>query len=487
MLKDCSVVRQEVRSMRDQVSISMADAREWAESEFQSAQLGDARRTRRLIGMAASFAAHPNASIPQACGGWAQTMGAYRFFAKEELSMKQVLQAHREKTLERCAESAVVLIVQDTTSLNYGSHACTEHLGPIGNTAQKAHGLLLHTSLAVSVTGIPLGVLAAQSWARDPKTFGCNHRRNARSIQEKESCKWLDGFRATQSLALEHPQTRWVHVADREADLYDLFTLASGAADPARATGVLVRVAHNRQLHDSNRRLVEHLRRQPVAGEVEITVPRRDGKPGRKAGLQVRYACVKLGPPQLKSEQAPLTLWVVEAQERRARGGAKRICWRLLTNVEVKNIDDALERLRWYAARWTVEVFHYILKSGCRVEALQLQSRHRLELALAIEMVVAWRVHWLTRVGREQTDQSADVLLSPAEWQVLVRKFGDEQSSLHTPPTLGQAMRWIGRLGGHLGRKNDGPPGVKTLWRGFQRLHDLAEAWSLSKETPTCV
>jgi len=198
------------------------------------------------------------------------------------------------------------------------------------------------------------------------------------------------------------------------------------------------------------------------------------------AQLELRFAPVELRPPQRKPQLAPIRLWAIMATERDQ--GASALRWLLLTTVEVTDLESAAEKLRWYALRWQIEVFHRTLKSGCRMEDRQLRDADRLEACLAIDMVVAWRIVHLTKLGRETPEVACTVYFEDIEWKALVGFVHRNPIPPSKPPSLREAIRMVAGLGGFLGRKGDGEPGSQTLWRGLQRLDDIAEAWHLSSQ-----
>jgi hypothetical protein len=455
---------------------SPADAG-WATHEFALAPLPDQRLVSRLIIMATDFALQPTASIPQACGSWAKTKAAYRFFDHAGIAPDDLLRSHTQATVQRATAHPLVLCVQDTTSLNYSTHPQTQGLGPIGNNRDKTIGLFLHSTLALTPTGQPLGLLHAQSWARSTATFGrSSHARNRTPRDQKESQKWLESFTACQTVAAQCPDTTLVNVGDREGDLYDLF-VAQAAAAAAACVHLLVRAQHDRQVAHPQKSLWDFLAAQRVAGRLKIQVPRKNGQPGRLATLAIRYAPVTLCAPDLKSDQPPLTLWAVEARETRPPKGATPICWRLLTTLPVTSFAAAVEKVRWYAQRWQIEVLHKVLKSGCQVEQRQLETAARLQRVVRMDLIVAWRVLALCKAGRETPDGLASDWLSTAEWRALNAYMLEEVKPPRRAPTVRQAVRWIAQLGGFLGRRRDGEPGPMVVWRGLQQLRAITAAW----------
>ena len=451
--------------------------------EFTHAELGDQRLTKRLSRLADAFAHQPQVSIPKATGDWGQACAAYRLLDNDKIQFPDVLAPHQARTLQRASAVPLALAVNDTTSLNYGERSATTGLGPLSTSADQHFGLWLHSLVVFSPEGTPLGVLEAQCWARDPVNFGSRHQRHHKPIEQKESGKWLRSFQALQRAATQTPQTRWVFVADREADLYELFALAQQVP---QGPALLVRARHDRRLDHGERKLFHYLAQAPLAGRVRIQVPRRPGQRARTATLEVRFCAVRLPPPTPTANQPVLTLWTVEARESHPRKGVAPIHWRLLTTLPVHTLAEAIKKLHWYCVRWGIEVFHKVLKSGCGVEEAQLQTAARLQRYLAIKLVVAWRVMALTKLGRERPEMALSEILEEMEWRALQAiGYGGRKRS-RAVPTLGDGVRWLGRLGGHLGRRGDGAPGPLSLAHGLERLHYIIVGWKLAHGTKKC-
>jgi len=439
-------------------------------TELSHASLGDQRLSKRLGQLVKAFAHQPRASIPTATGDWGQACAAYRFLDNPNVHPHELLAPHTARTLQRATSVALALAVNDTTTLNYSHRPATTGLGPIGNNADKTLGLHLHTLLAFTPQRQPLGVLDAQCWARDPATFGVTRQRNRRPVAAKESAKWLRSYQALQAHAAQTPATRWVFVADREADLYELFEQAH--ATP-QSPAVLVRMQHDRGLDQREHRLFTHLRGAPPAGQIQVAVPRRPAQAARTASVTIRFCPVSLSAPLLKKGQPTQSLWAIEAHEAHPPRGATALHWRLLTTVPVTSLAEAVEKVGWYCVRWGIEVFHKVLKSCVAVEEAQLETAARLQRYVMIKLVVAWRVLALTQLGRERPDAAVSEILEQAEWQVLRAVATRGAARAEGVPTVRDAVRWIGRLGGHLGRRGDGAPGQLSLARGLQRLADL--------------
>ena len=447
---------------------------DWAEQEFAEAELNDERLNKRLLTLARDFYERPQANLPQACQSRAKTRAAYRFFDHPKITMEKLLQSHYEATLNRISEEKVVLVVQDTTTVNYSAHPLTEGLGPISPKSEGVIGLMLHDSMAFNLAGTPLGLVDVQCWARDPKQFGKRKFRHELSIEHKESQKWLKSFTQVGAAQKRCPNTTLVSVADREADIYELFDLAKKNLCGAQ---LLVRAEHNRLLADGQGRLWDHMAQQPVAGTQLLSVPRQAKRAPREARLEVCFGEVKLTPPSRKLEFKELDITAILAQEIDCPPGVEPLQWMLLTTMAVENFDQAVEKLGWYAQRWGIEVYHRTLKSGCKIEERQLGSADRIEACLAIDMVVAWRIFHLTKLGRESPDVPCSVFFEQAEWKALYCFVRQDPKPPDQPPTLKEAIRMLASLGGFLGRKSDGEPGTKSLWLGIQRLDDIAATW----------
>jgi hypothetical protein len=456
------------------------DPADWTEAEFSRAPFFDERLTRRLCTLAADFFAQPGELIPQASqGSAAKTKAAYRFFQNPQVDMPKLLRPHTESTLERIRAHPVILAVQDTTTLNYTAHPPLG-AGPINTRRDHALGLVLHDTMAFTPEGTPLGLLDVQCWARDAAQAGQRERRHERPMEEKESRKWLVSYRAVAEIQKLCPGTMLISVGDREADLYELFHEAG--QDP-QGPRLLVRAerSRNRKVEqgDEKEELWPRMQAQPVAGRIEVAVPRRGSRPARTAQLEVRWAPVVLTPPAKKIKLPPLRVWAVYAREVGQTAEVKEpIDWMLLTTVKTESFPQACQRLRWYSRRWGIEVYHRTLKSGCRIEDRRLEATDNLEACLAIDLVVAWRVYWLTQIGRDQPDTPCHQILKEEEWRVLSAWATGTMAP--TVPSAQDATRWIGKMGGWLARGKLDNPGTTCIWRGLLRLPALVQGYLLA-------
>jgi hypothetical protein len=450
----------------------------WSALELRHVDLRDQRLNKRLVKLVDDLLHAPESSVPVASGDWAATKAAYRFWDNPRVDPEDIRAAHAAVTLERLENyrHELILVIQDTTSFDFTDHPDTAGLGYLGHS--KRSGFWLHTALAVSAAGVPLGPLHQHTWIRDPKALGKRALRNKKETADKESQRWLDALAATEA-ALPVDQTV-VTVADREADFYDLF------AAPRRAgSHLLIRAKPRRRVRQVERLLGRTVRAAEAAGTMSVALRRGDDRPPRQAVLTIRFATVDIAPPSThprRKELPHLRLTAILAEEEGPPAGQEPVRWWLLTTRPITTLDDAMQAVAWYALRWLVERYHYVLKSGCRIEQLQLETAERLQRALATYAVVAWRLLWLTYEARRNPESSCEAVLPREQWQVLHQVVEKSKPLPDKPPSLREAVRQIARLGGFLARKGDGEPGVKTIWRGLRRLDDFVTGSRLSRQ-----
>jgi hypothetical protein len=456
---------------------SHEDEPDWAHVEFSAAELGDARRTARLVELARELAEHPEASLPQALRERGALKAAYRFFDNAAIAHQKMLAPHVVSSLERMRGQEVILAVQDTTFIDYTAHPETDGLGPIHSSGDGGWGLICHGTLAFTPQRLPLGVLSVRAWARDPDAKLLETRRK-RTIEEKESHKWLESVRAVAALKDNLPGTRLVSVADREGDVYEFFIEAQ-----ALGVDLLVRAAWDRNCQEPHGHLHARLATAPVLARKKLMLPATAKRKARVAHLEVRACPVTLLAPVNGSASGlpPIALWGVWAYEINAPAKVERLDWMLLTSVPVTSGKAALERLDWYAARWGIERWHRVLKSGCRIESRQLESCERLKRLLTLYAVIAWRILYATMLARLVPDMPCTAILQDDEWQALYCRIHHCPTPPATAPPLRQAIRWIAQLGGFIGRASDGEPGTQTLWQGFQQLVPMTEMYRIMK------
>jgi hypothetical protein len=453
---------------------------QWCLDEFATVNLQDARLNSRCGELAVQLAMQSSGPINQACEDWADAKAAYRFFDNDKVTPERICAPHQQRTVKRMAQHKQVLAVQDTSFLNYTRHPQTEGLGAIGKKSQHQRGFGMHSTLAVTPQGMPLGLLTQAFFTR-PEDEPSHRPEECRNlpIEEKESYRWLQAFE--QTLALAPPDVEVITVCDREADIYEMFAFAQEREAP-----LLVRASSDRVLRDDEvRKLWPKVEKQPVTGSLTVHILGNDKRKARQATVSVRFTSVTLEPPWRPNglKLPPVALNAILAREENAAPEIDEpIEWLLLTNTPVTTFSEAHQVIGWYCCRWQIEVFHKVLKSGCRVEDCRLHAADRLYKFVALMSVLAWRLHWMTYINRCQPDLPCTAVLTTVEWEALYMRIHKSTRLPDTAPTVRQAIRWIAQLGGFLGRKSDGEPGVTTLWRGWLRLQDIAATWYLVNE-----
>jgi len=456
------------------------EATDWANAEFAGIDLGDSRLENRCQQLAVTLGKQPVASINTACEDWAESKAAYRFFDNEDVTAKEILAPHSQRTVERMQGYPVVLAIQDTTYFNFTHHPTTEGLGEVGRKSNKTRGFGLHSTIAVSPDGQPLGILTEMFITRPiGEAAHTNQQSKKMPIEEKESYRWLQSFDAT--IQVSPKNTQVVTVCDREGDIYEMFVMAQ-----EKQASLLVRASENRALvADEMKYLWAKIEQKPIQGELVVQIHSNQKRQGRQANVSIRFCSVKLRPPW-RPEQKKMPIVSLQAilvreenlPENLDKLGHEPIEWLLLTNTLLRDIDDAFRVIGWYCCRWQIEIFHKIIKSGCKVENCLLQTADRLQKYIALMSIVAWRLHWLTYINRTEPHLPCTSILATVEWQALYLRIQKTTKFPKEPPSVHQAVRWIAQLGGFLGRKSDGEPGVTVIWRGWQRLQDLTDIWN---------
>lgn len=453
-----------------------SDNLSWATEEFSKIRLKDKRLNQRCQKVAEALEQQSTEPINQACEDWADTKAAYRFFDNPKVTPDQILAPHYQRTVKRMKSYAVVLAVQDTSFLNYTHHPQTEGLGEIGTKAQNQRGFGMHSTLAVTPEGLPLGLLTQQFFERPiGEASHTASEIQKLPIEEKESYRWIEAFEQVIALTPENVQV--VTVCDREADFYEMFVMAE-----EKHAELLVRANTDRRLDEEAKYLWAKVESQRKAGDLTVDMVGNDKRKARQATVSVGFCTVTLRPPwrPQKKKLPPITLTAILVREDHPPADIKEpIEWLLLTNTIVNNFSQALQVIEWYCCRWQIEVFHKIIKSGCRVEDCRLQTAARLQNYIALMCVVAWRLQWLTYINRTNPQASCITVLTTIEWQALYMRIHKTSVLPNLPPSTYQAIRWIAQLGGFLGRKSDGEPGIVAIWRGWQRLQDFAATWEL--------
>lgn len=444
--------------------------------EVGNCQFQDARLDRRFQKLVRQLESRLGQSIPLACQDWNNTKAAYRFLSNRRVSEGPILSGHFQATHDRVAAvDGPILILHDTTEFVYYGESA-QAFGVLNKSfkgraeSYAVRGVLMHSSLAVTTEGLPLGLTAIKFWSRS-KFKGTNALKRSVNptrvpIEEKESIRWLENL--TRSTALVGEAQRCVHIGDRESDIYELFCTAEQSG-----TQFLVRTCVDRLAGRGEHTISEAMRNAKV--KATCSIPIRDAKGVvSDATVDIRYEQLQVQPPIGKQKRYPcLMLTVIHAQERRKPKGREKIDWKLITNLSIRSRKDAIEKLTWYAMRWKIETFHKILKSGCKAEASKLRAAERIVNLIAVFCILSWRIFWMTMMNRVSPMASPTLALTVTEMRVLDLLMQGAASASSTKLTLTSYLTKIARLGGYLARANDPPPGNTVMWRGVARLTDI--------------
>jgi Transposase DNA-binding/Transposase Tn5 dimerisation domain len=446
----------------------------WAAQVAAATPLPDARLHARLERLLTHLALRPLDSLPQALPDCHQAKAAYRFFANDRVECDDLLAGWRAATAQAVRGCDAIYVAHDTTTFSYTSLKQTTGLGYISDV-EAARGFHCHSSLALRGDGVALGLLHQDYWARLEVK---RSRPQGRAMEDKESMKWLHGLDATASALATLPaadRPRVVHLMDREADIHEVFVRVLQLGQ-----GAIIRRYRNRNVAEDPGDADEAIGRAPCVARMRLRLPAGHGHKARTAVVELRSRPLTLTPHSHHArDRRPLRLTMVEVREVAAPAGTEEpVHWLLWTTEPARTKRQILAVVRAYALRWRIEDFHLAWKQGCRVERLALETRGRLEKALVLYAGVAVRLLRLRDLARREPTAPCTEVLSEDEWRALyAHATGEAASATASPPTLEQAAKWIARLGGHLGRKGDGLPGVRTLWRGWRDLAILTAGY----------
>jgi hypothetical protein len=446
---------------------------DWVAVEMEESQMHDARHTKRLATLLARLGEQPVSSIPSACQGWTETMAAYRFLDNPYVGFEEILSGHRQATLERIRAQEVALLVQDTSFLNYGTLQPKTGVGTVKERVRDEY--LLHTTVAFTPERVNMGVLGAKLWQRPEHSVG--RERKHKPIGEKESYRWLEGYALACEVQQACVETVVVSVADCEGDIQEWFLDAMQRSPHERAE-FLIRAKCNRRLAPGTAHsyLWGEMQAARPLGKLTFKLSRQADRPSRRVILSVKARPVTFhGARRPGGRLPPVQVWAVYATELKPPQGEEPIEWLLLTSVPVADFSGACLVVQWYRARWEIELFFRVLKQGCQIERLRLMTDHRLLNAIAIYLIIAWRIHTMTMMGRAYPDASCEVIFAPREWQTIYM-MQYQSPPPDQPPSLRETVRALAQLGGFLARTGDGEPGIKSIWQGYQRLHDFLYA-----------
>ena len=450
----------------------------WAVETFGAAELGDPRRTDRLVKVASALGENPSVSLPASMRDWAETHAAYQFLGNKAVSHEQIMAPHFAAVYQEAAERRQVLMIGDTTDVNLSTHQATTGLGPVGR-GNKAKGFFVHSVLAVDAKDKQLlGCIGQQPFVREPAPEG--ETRAERNARWRESLIWEESI---EQIGPVPADTQWIYVGDRGSDIFRFWQRCQDLGYDH-----VTRVAQNRNVEvpgedEHEDPTAEHLktlaRRLPAQGVMTMTVAAERGRPEREALVQISWSQVEILPPAdgtaLRHESLKASLvrvWEPEPPE-----GVEALEWILVTSVTVHTIEDAWQRVTWYQWRWLIEDFHKVLKTGCLLEDRCLQTVEAMCNLLAILTPTAMRLLWLRQTAQVAPDTSASLVVSQDVIQVVLHLDKRPKATL----TARDLWRTIARFGGYLDRKSDPPPGWQTLWKGWIRIQTVLEGVHLAR------
>lgn len=442
----------------------------WYEEEFASLSLGDKRLDKRFLKICDAFNKSPQAIISHAIEDFHQCKAAYRFWQNPQITSQALLEAHRQsmqKRLDDC--EGYTLEIQDSSELNFSSHLKTDDLGPIAG-GHPLKGLEVHTSILASEQGLVLGIGSCYLWARDE--VNPNKGKNYRKIdwQEKESIKWARAQEEVDSISIKNRVT----VTDREGDIFQLLEKAVN-----EKRNMIVRLRWNRKISQSNLLAKDYVQSQPCAGTYVINIAAKGGAAARgerSATLEVRFAHADILYSKVsKGKKSKLNLMIIHAKEIFPSEGEEPIEWFLITNLACNVLEDAIRIIKCYAKRWLIEDFYKILKGGIKVEEARLGIGERLDKLIVFLAILAYRLMWISRLARIEPDLPCDTVFASSEWKVVMRKAFKASVKNAVIPSVQKMVIGIAKLGGYWGRKNDPPPGVIVIWRGWMKLYEALD------------
>lgn len=454
----------------------MADPHGWAVEEFGHSALGDMRRTRRLVEMAATVALRPGGKVTDVFRDAAAREAAFRLLENDAVDPGEVARSAHVATATRARGERFVWVPIDGSSLNVTDHAGTKGLGIVGARSIGASGLCVMSAIAVSPSGVPIGLCGQRFWARK-KAARSKKSRDARKVGQKETRYWLDVMEQTRQVFGEHGAgTRPWFQLDRGGDAWPV--LLAGA--PTEHQWFTVRAVRNRRVRGGEteqRYLRSEVEAQPILGVYELDVPAAAGRAERTARFTVQWREVRLDLLDRRNDQKHEAVLhaVLVREQATVPSGEKPIEWLLLTNYPVESLEDAMLVVHGYSQRWRIEEFHKVWKTGaCRVEETQLRAEDHVIRWATLLASVAMRILRLTYFARVTPNQPARIELSDAELKaiLLLRKPARRKGK---EPSIAEAVTWIAELGGYTGRSSGGPPGPLVIARGLVRIEPVAE------------
>ncbi len=453
---------------------------EWVKHELGGVEFGDKRLNNRVLELLEKAGKQPQASLNTMFHTRKEIQACYRFFSNDLVDEKKMFQPHLQESYRRSAQHPVVLSLSDTTSLNYTTRKTLKDSGYI--SSNNAQGFFLHANIAVTPDRLHLGVISQKFWAREKEKPG-RSLREYKPLVEKESYRWIEGYRDSCELASHCKETQVIHITDREGDIFELFNEHESIKNKGKAADYIVRSNHNRTVYaegKASNSLIEELESSKILGEISFEIINRDDNTVRRVRQSVQAASVTIksrygaDTPNIK-----VTINAVYLKEIDPPEGEKAVIWCLLTSCPINTFEDIKSIVEYYLCRWEIEVFFKTYKSGCKVEEKSLRSAERLYPLFCLFLIIAWRLNFLLHMSRINPNISCEIYFDRSEWKAGYIAATRNKEPPINPPTMSEMMGYIGKLGGHLGRKNDPHPGVKAIWTGIWRLTHYADAWDL--------
>jgi hypothetical protein len=437
----------------------------WVKEELGESVFKDKRINERFLSICENMANSIGATIPDICEDWAQTKATYRFLSNDRVS-------------EAC--SGTILILHDTTEFTYkrkGEHDLglihrTKLKGRAGLVEYTLREILMHASLAITPEGLPLGLSSVKFWTRK-KFKGTNALKKKINptrvpIEEKESIRWIQNLRDTNSL-FDNP-AQFIHIGDRENDIYEFFSEAENLG-----TNFLVRACVNRLADDTT--ISDILGREEPSFTREISFIDQNNKE-ISIRVAVKFKRMEIHPPIGKEDRYPsLDLIFINAHEIGDPVDREPINWNLVANISAKSNQEIWDMINWYKRRWSIEIYFKILKTICRAEESKLRASDRLARLIAILSIMSWRIHWMTMLSREADKMPVKIAFDPLEISILDKIVPRKNAEIKTS-TVQHYLHKVARLGGYLARASDPPPGPLVIWRGLMKLSDFRLALS---------
>lgn len=463
----------------------------WIDNEFLELDLGDKRVDKKAKTIINALSKQPSAAIPKAFNTASEVKSCYEFFYNGKVTAEKILRPHQKATLERIRKEPIILIPQDTSSLNYSNKPSIKDLGNVGGPNNK--GVFIHPLLGITPARVNLGIINVKIWIRDDKERQLtDHEVYALPIEEKEKFRWIEGYKIACDVAKECPDTKVITITDREGDFAELFEEVCKAKKAGeKCADIIVRSYHDRKIKSSEKinqksadekiekKLRDKLKQSESLGEVKFTIRATQNRPHREVTQTLKSATVtfKKRSTSKNSKSEEVTVNAVMAIEENPPEGVEALIWVFLTTLPINTFAEVALIIEFYLARWEIEVFFKVLKSGCEVEERRLKSAESLTSLIALFLVIAWRIMYAMKLGRLCSEMTCEDIFSASEWKSVYKVVNKGAKLPDKAPLLSEFMIMVAMLGGYLNRKNDPPPGPKLIWIGINRMNDFAIAW----------